>query len=436
MHVYPERVSTVWRKQKNGLQYRGYDWAQRGAQHIGGLHSEFGTGDYSLHISKVRVEDGGVYTCSVKDSDRHRLSLKVVTLRVINVEGGNVSITCTVTPWPRDAVLEWTLNKYPFVPQHHSGVNEKVILNGDDYKTVIMGKATQTLTGDWACVVQYHSEEGRAAMSLSTNGITHPPNDNTKVYAAVGSAVTLPCVFAAGLTPSDPVWLKLNISHPPSTSSVPPSSFNLSTLSSQHPSDQSFYMSTVGFEDEGRYRCSGTVGGCRLSRDLQLVVAKVDSNMPSIRRAPVTLTCHLSDPSEVTKYEWVYVTYDLNGTQSVSSIQEGKVLSISKAADDNSGEWACRFYGTKGVLGNVTYHIPLISSLTGDSVSTSNNTATVIGLSFLLLVMLMILAQMYKNHQRRKRIFQYPALETIVHAISYEREERERNRAHDSNMSK
>lgn len=32
----------------------------------------------------------------------------------------------------------------------------------------------------------------------------------------------------------------------------------------------------------------------------------------------------------------------------------------------------------------------------------SHNTATVVGLSFLLLVLLLILAQMYKNHQRVK----------------------------------
>lgn len=35
----------------------------------------------------------------------------------------------------------------------------------------------------------------------------------------------------------------------------------------------------------------------------------------------------------------------------------------------------------------------------------SSNTGTVIGLSFLLVILLLILAQMYKNHQRVKKIF-------------------------------
>lgn len=77
----------------------------------------------------------------------------------------------------------------------------------------------------------------------------------------------------------------------------------------------------------------------------------------------MTLTCQLSDPSEVTDYEWVNVVYDLNGTQSVRSIEKGKTLSISTVSEENHGEWTCRFYGKEGILGNVTYHIQLMSML-------------------------------------------------------------------------
>lgn len=91
----------------------------------------------------------------------------------------------------------------------------------------------------------------------------------------------------------------------------------------------------------------------------------------------------------------------------------------------------------------------------------SHNSAVLVGLSLLLFVLLLTLAQMYKNHQRvkytafififnniiynfifgksviiliyfypqRKRTFQYPALETIVHNISNEREMKGRSQA-------
>lgn len=159
----------------------------------------------------------------------------------------------------------------------------------------------------------------------------------------------------------------------------------------------------------------------------------------------MTLTCQLTDSSEVTDYEWVHVVYDLNGTQSVGSIQKGKTLSISKVSEENMGEWTCLFYGKEGILGNVTYHIQLMSKfsllydnmlqiskiyrpywidhhakchilplfvfilffpaggLSGQKSSgLSHNTTAVVGLSFLLLVLLLILAQMYKNYQRVK----------------------------------
>ncbi|KAM8871158.1 lymphocyte activation gene 3 protein [Spinachia spinachia] len=420
---------TVWRKEKSGLEYRGWDWFSKVNQRVRCPHSQFERGDFSLQIKNVREEDGGVYFCRVE----HEVQAieKAVTLRITKVSvsssapvwGSDVSIRCNVTPWPRGALVRWTLNDSPFGPQAGVASNTRTIQNA------VRGKATATLTGNWTCIVDYRDHEGRASASLSVMGVTHPPRDDAKVYAAVGSAVTLPCVFSPGLRPSDPVWEKLKpgFLHKPAAGRLP-ASFSASGPLSAPPSDQSASLNEVELEDEGRYRCSGTVEGQRLTRNMQLVVAQVHISIPSQNAGSVLLTCHLTDTSGVTSYEWVRVLYDLNGSRSVGPILRGKSLSISTMSERNQGEWVCRFYGSDGLLGNVTYHIQQMSGLSGGKpTSVSHNTAAAVGLSFLLLVMLLTLAQVYKNHQRRKGIFQYPALETIVHTVCNEREESERN---------
>lgn len=74
-----------------------------------------------------------------------------------------------------------------------------------------------------------------------------------------------------------------------------------------------------------------------------------------------TLTCQLSNASEVTEYEWAHVTYDENGTAIVGSIQKGKDIIITDGSEESWGEWTCSFYGQDGLLGNVTYNTHLMS---------------------------------------------------------------------------
>ncbi|KAI3361144.1 hypothetical protein L3Q82_013341 [Scortum barcoo] len=424
------KKGTVWRKQKSGLQFWGSSWLQKGIQRAQCPHFKFEKGDYSLQINNVQEEDGGIYTCRVEHGVL--VTETVVTLRIIKVSfvpsvairGEDVSIRCDVTPKPNGATVQWMLNYSPFVPQN--AVSSTSISS----QSVMFQTARVKLAGIWTCVFSYKGKEERVSANLTVKGIIQPSEDNAKVYAAVGSAVTLPCVYSPGLNPANPTWEKLKPEY--IFKPVPdrlPASFSASSPSSQQPWDKSASLKEVGFEDAGRYRCSGTIKGQRLSQNMQLVTAKINSTIPSKKKGSVTLTCQLSDTSEVTDYEWVHVVYDYNGTKSIGSIQKGKTLSISKESEENRGEWTCRFYGKEGILGNVTHHIQLMGGLSGQKSSgVSRNTAAIVSLSFLLLVLLLVLAQMYKNHQRRKRIFQYPALETIVHTISNEREERERNR--------
>lgn len=75
------------------------------------------------------------------------------------------------------------------------------------------------------------------------------------------------------------------------------------------------------------------------------------------------MTCQLTDTSEVTRYEWVHQDFDHSGNQSVTSTHTGKELTIDNTAAENQGEWTCHFYGRQGILGNVTHHIAVMSTL-------------------------------------------------------------------------
>uniref|UniRef100_A0A674EW26 Ig-like domain-containing protein n=1 Tax=Salmo trutta TaxID=8032 RepID=A0A674EW26_SALTR len=398
---------TVWRKGKSGLEH----WGIGAAQRFRCSHSEVGAGDYSLYIKEVREEDSGNYTCTVQDGEKilsKRILLRVIKVSIsppAPVEGNKITITCSVTPWPQEATVSWMLNEKRVYPDSADYVLSK------NQASVLESKASAGMMGNWSCVMHKGRKQGKATTALTVRGIVNPSSASAKVYAerldTSGSALPLP------------------------------PSFNLSSLLSLPPLGQVLGVGQVGQGDGGRYRCSGTVEGRRVTREMQLVTAQVLSSSPSTQKAPVSLTCHLSDASEVTEYEWVRVTYDLNGTQSESSVQKGRVLGINRVTDRNSGEWACRFHGKEGALGSVTYHLHLMSGLMGDNeTGSSSNVAMVAGLGFFLLVLLLVLVQMYRNYRRRKLILLYPALENIVHTIANEREDRERNRVKEDEISK
>lgn len=103
-----------------------------------------------------------------------------------------------------------------------------------------------------------------------SSGIIQPRDDGTRVYASEGSAVTLPCVFSAALSPSDTVWEKKELG---SQFRAAPRRLLLAS-SSQSPADKSANLPEVLPEDGGTYRCSGMVKNRRLTRNMKLVVAK------------------------------------------------------------------------------------------------------------------------------------------------------------------
>lgn len=321
---------TVWRKTHSGLQFWGTSWLHKKTPRVQCSHYRFERGDYSLQINSVKLEDAGLFSCRAENPDgvlKHQVMLRIIqgiktkasprssvkthNTRVSDVRNmsffavsispsapmwdSSFYISCDVTPQAEGATVQWTLNNI-------SSIEAIETLQVTPTKRHVFGRASDRLEGNWTCAVGYKGEVGRASVTLTVKGRVHrqeldfassfwttagvsslvpfagivqPPKDDTKVYAALGSAATLPCVFSPGLILSSSAWEKLRPGFPfDDATSQLPASFSQPAPSSQPSVDRSAILKEVRLEDEGTYRCSGTVEGRQLTRNLNLVVAK------------------------------------------------------------------------------------------------------------------------------------------------------------------
>ncbi|XP_055084101.1 contactin-2-like [Periophthalmus magnuspinnatus] len=421
---------SIWRMLGSGVRFWSSSWASR----VRCPHTHFHLGDYSLEILGVRQEDGGSYFCLLELGQRRTLQVTEVTLRVVKVSispavpviGQSVSIRCDVSggegpsegEGPRGPTVRWMLNGRPYGSRRIRGVQN------NELKVT----ASEKVTGNWTCLLNDGNADGRASGRLGVEGIIRPPGDGARVFAAVGVAVSLPCVFAEGLAPSDAFWERL-----PTESASERAAVKLPRAFSPPPSsvssrDKSAALREVEFEDAGRYRCSASVQGQKTQRSLELVTVKVDVEVLS--EDAVKLTCRLSDPSAVREYEWINATFDLDGMESTGSGQKGQSVNVSRTS---GGRWTCRFYGKQGLLGNVTHDIYSMEGHRGATPApvsrrmSHNAVLLLVGLFVVALVLLLVLIQMYRNQLRSKKAFRFLALETVLHAGSVERELKERS---------
>ncbi|XP_076844626.1 uncharacterized protein lag3 isoform X2 [Brachyhypopomus gauderio] len=416
---------TVWRRDKSGLEFRPVGLAA----HVHCPLPNFGQGDYSLHINGVREEDAGMYHCVVEGSKR---DLVRVVLRVIKVtfnpaevtEGQKVQMTCDVTPKPLKRVaVRWRLAGATVRPAATS-------------QTHTIYQASQSEAGNWCCLVQYEETRGEACAQLHVRGVVLPKERHVAVYGEVGSSVTLPCVFSDGLFANSVSWKKVSDRAGSPASHVPTirSASGRGLVDGSVQRDWSAHIDSVQEDEEGTYRCSGQVEGgsnrrVTVERDIELVTARAVQVSQS---DGVKFVCELSNASQVTHYEWLSSKYDGNATQTLSSVRKTELNSLTAtfAEMKDLGELVCRYYEQQRLLGNITFHMQIMSSLAGEKTPVDGQKAAVVlGLGFLFLLVLLILFQMYKNHRRRRMIMQYPAMETIVHQAAIERERRDRKKS-------
>ncbi|XP_077065113.1 T-cell surface glycoprotein CD4 [Siphateles boraxobius] len=398
-------LKTVWRRGKNGLEFRPVREQPRANCPV----PNFGKGDYSLHIAGTTIEDGGKYVCEVEGKTR---MVKVIVLRVIRVsfspavvvEGSRTEAMCDVSPTTPFVRVTWKRNGHLISKTGFSNVSQRD-------------------AGIWTCQVSYKGVVGEANADLQVKGISIPQDDSSVLYAALGSSVSLPCLFTDGLIPNTVTWNRTESPRPL------PASFEWS-----HGSVASATIQRVEDGDEGMYTCAGRMKGLKtegikVQRRMELVVTRVLSSSASSGNGPVTLTCHLSNSEHITSYEWLRVTYGTNDTQTVTSVQKTQSFRIQHVTEKHAGEWMCRYYGKQGVLGNVTYQFPIMGALKNEKSSPGNKTAMAMGLGFFFLVIFLVLFQMYRNYRRKKMVLLYPAMETIVHQTTTEREQRQRSKA-------
>ncbi|KAI5618179.1 B-cell receptor CD22-like, partial [Silurus asotus] len=404
---------TVWRRDKSGMEFRPVGQAPQ----VYCPHPNFQSSDFSLHIKDTKEEDAGMYRCEVG----HRF-FKNIILRVIKVsinpavvfEGDQLTLSCSVTPQTSVTLVNWQLNGSQITSQN----------------TFTINKVSQKDAGTWSCLIRNKSTDEKASILVQVKGILVPRDNSEVVYAELGSSVHLPCIFSDEILSNRVSWKKESKNQP----ALLPEFFNISynpgvSQSSSVKGDRSAYIKSVQDGDEGTYKCLGQLMRANskyveVERTIQLVTTQV---LSSYRNGKTFLTCHLSSTKQVTNYEWIYVEYGVNDLRTFTSVQNStsKLLSVPK--ERHIREWVCRFYNQQQLLGNVTYHLPMMSAWEGEQQPTSGNKVVmIIGLCFLFLLLVLIVLQLYKNHRRRKMILQYPAMETIVHLASNEREYKER----------
>ncbi|RXN00379.1 Lymphocyte activation gene 3 protein [Acipenser ruthenus] len=375
---------SVWRSEKSGLEFWSSLTNKRAKAHQPRFHS----GDFSLAVEDTRMSDAGPYRCAVsydRENFQRLIHLHVMQVSPVTagpfIEGSSLTLRFSASDWPQGARVSWLQNGIVLQSSRKHQIRERSL----DIKDL-----DREDSGNWTCQVSYQGRTARVSYTLEVLGISSPPSSGSVVYGSLGLPATLPCVFSAGLTPSHTGWQWR------ADSSVVP-------VSRAAPSgrDASLLIPSVEFRHGGVYTCSGSVHGKRIERSVRLVVASVSvkpSGLVSEGKS-VSLTCTLSDYSQVDRFEWTKVTANSNQTDPTDPPKQASLLT-SKGAK------------LGGLNSDRTFLIPRVSSKV--LAQSSNKVAAVTLLSFLFVVLLLIALLMYRYQRKRARgNLHFPGLEAI-----------------------
>ncbi|XP_033897857.1 lymphocyte activation gene 3 protein-like [Acipenser ruthenus] len=407
---------SVWRSEKSGLEFWSSLTNKRAKAHQPRFHS----GDFSLAVEDTRMSDAGPYRCAVsydRENFQRLIHLHVMQVSPVTagpfIEGSSLTLRFSASDWPQGARVSWLQNGIVLQSSRKHQIRERSL----DIKDL-----DREDSGNWTCQVSYQGRTARVSYTLEVLGISSPPSSGSVVYGSLGLPATLPCVFSAGLTPSHTGWQWR------ADSSVVP-------VSRAAPSgrDASLLIPSVEFRHGGVYTCSGSVHGKRIERSVRLVVASVSvkpSGLVSEGKS-VSLTCTLSDYSQVDRFEWTKVTANSNQTDPTDPPKQASLLTskgaklgglnsdrtflIPRVSEQHAGEWVCSLYSKEILVGQIPFQLHVTGQLQGSALAqSSNKVAAVTLLSFLFVVLLLIALLMYRYQRKRARgNLHFPGLEAI-----------------------
>ncbi|BES91158.1 Hemicentin 1 [Nesidiocoris tenuis] len=294
-----------------------------------------------VNLTKVAVEDGGVYTCKASNkagSVEHSAPLRVYGPPVIRdmpkitaVAGRSLSIACPVGGYPIHTI-NWEKDSRPLSGSHRI----KIFNNGTLVISNIQAKVDQGL---YQCVAA--SRQGHTARSSVEITVLEPPvlsGVEPVRVGLIGERLGIQCLVIRGQVPITLQWQR---------SDMPVLKLNLPSISVSSPAE---YSSTLLFENlnllhTGNYTCVATNSAATVSATVQLLVNEPPEITPfSIpilekgSRLQVACTVHKGHPP----LDLVWSRDGINISKDVSLYNiYTSILSIAQVSRSDSGNYTC-----------------------------------------------------------------------------------------------
>ncbi|XP_043935555.1 T-cell surface glycoprotein CD4-like isoform X2 [Protopterus annectens] len=390
------------------------------------LESHFHTGNYSLRIEPVKMEDAGTYICRVDyGSESIQQEVQLHLMRVLPSlqrsprEGDSLMLTCEITgELPQGIMLQWYHEKMQIVD------NDQYWSTGTNKEKLSIRDLRSSYSGQWSCQLKQENRVTEAVYMLDVIGFLNPVSQEVTICAGVGSVVELPCHVNDREPSIISGWTRQGLQVEPLQSRMNWNTDSRITIKEEGRGDLTMTISQVLESDSGIYSCFLQLPEKRMQRNIVLVVAKVSASISGMVKegSSLKLVC---DPDEVTGgdgFEWTHTEVisaaDVLPTWQSANLQSktsywGKTLTLKPVSYTDAGIWMCSVSKGGKRIGHIDYNLEISGSLLGDKTSEVTGkvlTAVIFSLIIVLLVVLLLLIA----QRRRQRPREFPALENAI----------------------
>uniref|UniRef100_A0A9J8B0A4 Ig-like domain-containing protein n=1 Tax=Cyprinus carpio carpio TaxID=630221 RepID=A0A9J8B0A4_CYPCA len=329
----------------------------------------------SLSITRLSVEDTGIYWCKTTETDKERfvqlfiegcsLSGNEGSVEISRYSGQSVFLSCSVKCSARhepDSKFRWKLPNYREI-NHTINPTERRLYQGRLHMfdissgnlSLLISNLTEEDEGLYSC---WSNENQHKNFSLTVKGCTLSETEREPETKYTGDSVLLSCSCEDPNTkPEDFRWTHVESSGTEVSSETPRYKDRVHTFHKTTPSNLSLLISNLTEDDQGTYRC--TVNH-KTSADTRLIVK--GCTLSETEREPETkytgdsvlLSCSCEDPnSKPEDFRWTHV--ESSGTEVSSETPRYKdrvhtfhkttpsnlSLLISNLTEDDQGTYRC-----------------------------------------------------------------------------------------------